>query len=519
MSASGLGPEVAAERRALRVVTWLALLGVALQMWRFTDAEFAVDDAWISFRIARNWLTAGVPTFNLSSPPVEGMTNLLWTLLSMGWIKLAPDTDPIVFGRLVGAGLHLGTIAVLIRLSARLGPTFGARAVPSALATAAVLIAPGWLAYHALSGLETALYGFLFSIAVERLQAFSQGEARSRVGWAAGLALGLLGATRPEGVLVAGLLAAAVLARGDLRRRSAPVLVPIVAIVGLVEAFRWHAYGALVPNTFYAKPPDALGGGKYFLLYLVYGLGVAGVVPVVLAAARSRFARDLLWVLGVLSAATLLSGGDWMPGFRRYTLVTLGLAVLAATAGVRGGRVALAALGCWVGANLLFSLRGEDGRRFATLEMTQLGQRAARTPGVRSVALGDIGAFGWNFPGDVLDIYGLVDRHIATRPGLYGHKAWDEAYFLAQRPELIIVRVVTGSLTRDSGPATSTTERPLLDAARRSGEYLPHVALPMADRTWSLVVFHRKDVVMPPPVWGPPTALNLEAFRSRPFGQ
>ncbi len=46
-----------------------------------------------SFRVARNWLQHGVPSFNLSGPPVEGMTNLLWTLASAGWIP------PLAAGR------------------------------------------------------------------------------------------------------------------------------------------------------------------------------------------------------------------------------------------------------------------------------------------------------------------------------------------------------------------------------------------------------------------------------------
>ena len=47
---------------------------------------FVVDDAFISFRFARNWAEWGVPAFNSfelapDGQPVEGFSNLLWTAL------------------------------------------------------------------------------------------------------------------------------------------------------------------------------------------------------------------------------------------------------------------------------------------------------------------------------------------------------------------------------------------------------------------------------------------------------
>ena len=67
--------------------------------------------------------------------------------------------------------------------------------------------------------------------------------------WAfAGLSLGLLAMTRPEGVAVAGLLClGALLAHGGAAWRMGVVAGAIV--VGM-EVFRWSYYGALVPNTF-----------------------------------------------------------------------------------------------------------------------------------------------------------------------------------------------------------------------------------------------------------------------------
>ena len=66
----------------------LATVGALVQVFRFRDPGYGIDDAWISFRIARNWVRGDGLTFNPGEPPVEGMTNLLWTLLSGAWLAL-----------------------------------------------------------------------------------------------------------------------------------------------------------------------------------------------------------------------------------------------------------------------------------------------------------------------------------------------------------------------------------------------------------------------------------------------
>lgn len=509
-TASSFPPE-----RVRRVIA-VALLLESLQLFRFEDPEFAIDDAWISFRIARNWLQHGVPSFNLSGPPVEGMTNLLWTLASAAWIRLAPQVDPIVAARALGACLLLATVAVLAHLSARLAAAAGEPPERAAAATSLLLVAPGWLAYHALSGLETALYGFLFAAALERLEAASR-SPRAAPAWLAGAALGLLAATRPEGALAGLLLGALALLRPELRRHAAGILLPFLAAVGAVELFRWHTYGALVPNTFWAKPPDPTAGARYLASWAVFGLGGLGFASAAIAARRSRFARDVLAVSAALAAATALSGGDWMPGFRRLSLPTLGLAALAGSglprrgAGLLRASLGWAPVACWVGANLAFSGLGKDSSRVVTLEMTQLGQKASLTPGVERAAISDIGAFGWSFQGDVLDLYGLTDRHIAQQAGTHGRKVWDEAYFLSKLPEMVFVR--SRSPVADplvASPRVMPNERGLLSTLLTCGRYRYWNQLPLAaSKKWWVLVFRRDDVELPPRLWGQPFPKDL----------
>ena len=100
-------------RELLPIVTGLGL--VLLHALRFWDVEHAVDDAWISFRVARNLIEHGVLTHAPERAPVEGATNLTWTLLSTSWIAALPGVDPIRPARLVGLACHLLAVAIGIR--------------------------------------------------------------------------------------------------------------------------------------------------------------------------------------------------------------------------------------------------------------------------------------------------------------------------------------------------------------------------------------------------------------------
>ena len=49
--------------------------------WQQFRWDFIVDDAYISFRYAKNFAEGQGLVYNPGEAPVEGYTNLLWTLL------------------------------------------------------------------------------------------------------------------------------------------------------------------------------------------------------------------------------------------------------------------------------------------------------------------------------------------------------------------------------------------------------------------------------------------------------
>ena len=502
-------------RRPVRIAALLTALAGALQLGRFADLGWAIDDSWVSFRYAANLIEHGELTFQPGAAPVEGMTNLLWTLLSCLWIA-ALDLDPIVGARAVGGVCHLATLVLAVLLAARVADRSGAPAGLAAGATGAILAASGSLAFFAMSGLETPLWGLLFVGALERLEATLAAPGRWGPALTAGLLLALLAATRPEGVLVAGLLCLAVLSARRLRWRAA-VLVVVPAALGVLslELFRLLWFGALLPNTFHAKPGVLVEGLEYLGAFVMYGTGVVGLLAAVPAARRLPAARALLAVLAVVCAGVAWSGGDWMPGSRRLAEVVIGGAILSgvglALAAGPWRRLALLGLAGWLAAGLLAGATGWDRARQVPLQARAIAEAANGTPGVDSVALADIGRLGYYFDGRILDLVGLTDPEVARRPGRHGDKAWDEAWFRTNRPALVLARSedpVVDPLPWQ--PRIGTTEHPVVRSILDGGGYRYHCSFDLGlerGRFWLL--FRRDDIDLPPALWGPEPQKDL----------
>lgn len=88
---------MAAGDRALS--RWLLALAVALLLAHALSFRFAIDDAYISFRYARNLLDGHGLVFN-PGERVEGYSNLSWVLLAAA--GMAAGLDPLLWARLLG---------------------------------------------------------------------------------------------------------------------------------------------------------------------------------------------------------------------------------------------------------------------------------------------------------------------------------------------------------------------------------------------------------------------------------
>lgn len=487
--------------RAQRVALLVGVAAAAAHLVRFQPGDYTVDDAWISFRIARSWLAGHGLTYNPGMPPVEGMTNLAWTLLSALWIHLLPTVDPIGPARVVGAAFHVGAVlcagSAARRLALREGASEAAAAGAIAVTTGLIALS-GSMAFYATAGLETGLWAFLIAAAADR--------ALAGRGLTMGGLLGLAFATRPEagliGPLLIGLLAL------DSPRREAGRAAAVLTLTALgVEAWRLATYGSLVPNTFYAKLPSEAGAVDYALRWLVLAGGGGLGLLVVLPARRHRRLAALFGVAACSGLGAVLSGGDWMPGLRRLTEADL-LLYIGAGAGVAlaSGRTrALVSLGIVAMgvSSLVGAWRAVDSNAYPHRLLGDIGRAAAATPGVDCIGTADIGRLGWEFGGEIYDFAGLVDARIARGGGSHGEKEWMEGYFRERAPDMVILNVSAGL---DGPPETPivlrTLDIPALASIRAHGGYRAWRAVPDLPGSFTVILV-RDGLTLPDVPWGP----------------
>ncbi len=231
--------------------------------------RFLCDDAFISFRYARNLAEGHGLVFNPGFERVEGYTNFLWVvvLALFDFCGAKPE--------------HVAPVLSILLTVAMWGLVARAawRWIPDGPWRFAVLLPTAWLAVTrsvavwSTSGLETRLFEVLVVAGVFRLiddVAASVDSERRRLPFAA-VYLALAALTRPDGMLIGGAAmatAAVILAArrklrvGDL---AAHALV-FCAIVGAHLLFRYAYYGDWVPNTYYAK----VGGRAWWEMGTAY---------------------------------------------------------------------------------------------------------------------------------------------------------------------------------------------------------------------------------------------------------
>lgn len=319
----------------------LGLLALGLVMLvHLREWSFVCDDAFISFRYARNLGEHGALVYNLEPfEKVEGYTNPLWVvILGLGvFLGLAPELlAPVLTSAasLIGLGLAASLGAELRRLDEGAQPSARAPAFEpiDLLAPALLVMVPEYVVW-ASSGLETSL---ALALGLAAMVAWLRGAI---VG--AALLAALTGLTRLDGLLgLAGFGLAWLLVVGfahrrelDLRalpwRRVALGLAVFVGLLGTALLIRRAYYGQWLPNTWAIKQHGALLRDTYGVAYLRMWfdrLQLIVALPL-LALARPRHLLVLV-PLAIQLAWAWSIGGDFM-AYSRFLLPATVLAALA----------------------------------------------------------------------------------------------------------------------------------------------------------------------------------------------
>jgi arabinofuranosyltransferase len=411
---------------------------------------YTVDDAFITFRYARNLVAGLGPVFN-PGERVEGYTTFLWMLLMSAGLTLG--IDPVVLSKVLGLVCGLATIGVTMAIARYTSD----RPWRVAILAGLLLGASVDLALNSVTGLETAFFTLLVTAAIARQMHEEQGE-----GWPiSSLLFGLAALTRPEGLALGGLswLYQLVRKREHLGRALLRGL-PFFILVGIHFVWRYSYYGELLPNTYYAKSiplvPKLVVGLLYVARFFVnYGL----IFPVAWFFALrqgNRRLRYLLYMSAIAVAIVIWEGGDWMqrnrflvPILPLFCLITAdvlstlydqiaahsrrlaqGLAVLVAIIYLASNAAGMPYL------HLYTSLRAR-GYQEAHLRLAKWLDETL--PADESVALMDIGVVGYYTDLRIIDVTGLTDKTIGHSPGVFLSKDYDVSYVLDQSPAVIVL--------------------------------------------------------------------------------
>jgi arabinofuranosyltransferase len=283
--------------------------------------RFVCDDAFISFRYAKNFVEGNGLVYNLGER-VEGYTNFLWTLLLGVFMKIG--LDAVAVSQVLGVLFSLATVFVLLRLNRRLYPADNLFNYLAPL----FLVCCGAYAAWSTGGLETSFFTFLVFLGAFFFISGMTGPKHLAL---SGLAFTLACMARPDGLVFAGVtflfLCYQIIFSKTVRLRnlwvwSVPFLLPFLAYF----LWRWSYYGDLLPNTFYVK----MGGRILLDRGLVYLFDFIGrfwiwlmVIPLLFLGKSMRLNRNLKMVIPYFTSLILVFscyvayvGGDFMDMFR-----------------------------------------------------------------------------------------------------------------------------------------------------------------------------------------------------------
>jgi hypothetical protein len=431
--------------------------------WRLLP--YSSEDAYITFRYARNFVRGLGLVFN-PGERVMGFTSPLWTVWNA--LGIAAGQDPVMWSRLTTLALEAVALVLVTRMLLR---SFGTLA-----AWAFAVFYAGWtfLAAMAVSGMENNAFFALLALSAWAV------ERRSRF---AGVALGLLALTRPEGVV-----AAAIVALGATWRARGLAFAIAAAGFGAL----WSFYGSPIPQSLVAKAqvygtpgpwsgrhwyewivpavfgrwPVTTEGLALFALAVVAGPAlVAGVLTLWRARLEARglallaLAGLAIWIAYAAFGVAYFAWYLVLPVATGALLVAIGLPRVTRGPWIPAA-LALFVLSSWTLQPELYRVRAGIEYKSFVATAQALGERSQ--PG-ESVLLEPIGMVGWATKLRIVDEIGLVSPWVAQRRKQ--GDGWMTDVLVKERPRWLVTRqvVMTG------GEAFAGRGRPFRDDAERQG--------------------------------------------------
>jgi arabinofuranosyltransferase len=297
------------------------------------------EDAFIGYRYADNLAAGHGLVWNIDDP-VEGYSNLLWILI-LSLLKFITGSPTPTLAYVVSVPITLLYVYYYYDLA-----IIALRNEKRAIIAASGGIIFGGIIIYAMSGMETMLFGLLVVLSI-------RSYIKDEFIYAA-IFITLSGLTRPEGLVIGiAIWTQYVLYyRTDVNFKSNILkLMGIPLIVTAIHfIFRKLYYGYFIPNTVAAKSAAnfynsiTVGAQDAFNFFLWSGMGILIIASAVILMAyyftqenrernntikvnaiaiaeylRSSNAIILLITCFGFGSFYVISGGDWMPGWRYWT--------------------------------------------------------------------------------------------------------------------------------------------------------------------------------------------------------
>jgi len=447
-------------RPSAKIVIIILLFCIAFLLFQAVVFENTWDDAYISYRYARNFVENHGLVYNVGER-VEGYTTFLWVMI-VGLIGKTGFDIPTI-GRVMSILFGLATVIVTYFIAFYLGGKYRTAALLCALFLAFRID----FGVHYQAGMETSLHAFILSLAY--LTYLGSGKKRLIL---TGILAGLLPLAHPEGIIfsVAFVINELLDTGGGelkIRLKNISLFVAPVAIIVLTHLiWRYSYYGELLPNTYYAKSPalDLLKyvrGAWYLAKFFIFGGGFLYYLPGLYFLYRhvgNKQVRLLAMVISLYLIFNIYASGDWSP-YSRFMMSVLPLVLVCVVYGIlklatalRAGKAALAFIA------MVFIVTGYQNGLVLKVEPTSFiakhrAQRGkwkiiceqfrtikGKYPNL-TIASNPIGMVGYYSEARIIDMLGLTDKHIAKEGKQFfavpGHERWDIEYVIKQNPEII----------------------------------------------------------------------------------
>lgn len=481
-------------------ITALAILmiGVAIFMWLTIDLwKFTADDAFITFRYAYNASRGFGLSFNQLPPRAEGYSSLLWTLIMI--LPHLANIDVVLFAKITGLAFILGSnglIAYIIILSKGNIWPLKDRILGAAIACSLFIAFP-YTPLHAVSGMETALASFLYTLTALLFNTQKEHSGSPLLP----ITCFLLGITRPEANLYALVLLAFTIYFLPTAKRLKFIEFSFLFYIlpGMIYlTWRYFYYGLLLPLPFYIKSNHldlsglvptisflrdaALGFTLPLILAIFYRRG-AILIPILFVSIYflttehimgygNRYYFPFVPILSMLSGMSVtqfLSSSrstitDWLRGILLFFTVVVSIV---------GFRLTWLSMSAYT--SYAFGLENAHVRLGYTLANLQWDS----TP---TIAISDAGATPYYSKLNTIDTFGLNEPEIAVK--FLNNRS---GYVLSKNPTIIILT----STSESQFNSTLGFENTLYQSALKAG-YTDHVTFDFGE-TYFLWVLWKPD--------------------------